>query len=327
MSQSIVTTSEPPENVLWFVRNGKLTPRQGQFVVFSLVAIHIILAVFVSYFAFHKFNYFTVLIFSLLIIAGFIGRKEIYHWFPIYFFLALYDILAVFQELFVYHIDPVNFYTFDDRLFGWAFNNEPPSYYFYQHHIPALDVFFGVFYVIHIIFPPIVIIYVRIYHEDKFDRLAWSSVFLGIICMLFYYLLPTAPPWYTMNYGFSNQYVTQITIDKAEAGLWYTDQALGVSIFSKIMWNMTSAKFSSFPSMHVGAPAYIYFSCKKLKINSISRLMGVYVILIFCAVIYLNHHWVADALGGLFFAWLSVVLANRVYDEDGIEKATLEAAN
>ena len=54
--------------------------------------------------------------------------------------------------------------------------------------------------------------------------------------------------------------------------------------------------------------------------------MAVYVVLIFCAVIYLNHHWVADALGGLFFAWLSVVLANRVYDgSDGLNM-TLDGA-
>lgn len=309
-----IDSNQVPEETLWFVKNQRFTPRQGRLLIVSIIGLHVVLSISLSFIIQGKLNTFTIMLLSLLILFGiFGGLKEIYHWFPIYLFLAIYDMLSIIQKAIqITHFDKI-FYDFDLYCFGWLFHNTPPSYYFYEHHLAILDIFFGVFYVIHIIFPPIIILYLRVKYEDKFDRMAWSALFLIIICIAFFIFMPTAPPWYSYYYGFNTDGVSKITMKQATAGLWYTDKDMDTDIFSLIMWKLTSAKFASFPSMHVGAPSYIYFSTKYAKISKLSKIMLVYVIIIFSAVIYLNHHWVADALGGLIFAWFASWLSYKIY--------------
>lgn len=320
------TKPSSPENILWFVHNGKLSPSQGRNVVFLVIVLHFLLVVSLSLLK-ENFSALSLLLFALIFgIIAIFGMEEFYRWFPIFLFLAVYDILAVIQQFVTINPFMESFYYFDAYTFGLFFGNRPPSYFFYENHIAVLDVFFGIFYVIHTVFPPLMALYLRVVHVDKFDQLAWSAVIIGFFAVFFYIFVPTAAPWYTYWYGFDASQVGNINQMTATAGLWYTDQALGIDFFSRLMWELTAAKFAAFPSMHVGAPAYIYFSFKKVNLKNPSRVMLVYLVIMFFAVVYLNHHWVSDALAGLFFGWLSVKLSNRLFqyrDTDTSKDATL----
>jgi hypothetical protein len=313
VDNSTKSGDKSPEYILWFVRLGYVSPQKAKFLVFGSIFGILGLSFLLSTIK-NEINFLAILILLIVALTPMIfGKKELYRWYALYMFLAFYDLLGVIQLYIVPEPNMSTLYYFDKYTFGVFFDLTPPSYYFYENRLPILDILLGIFYVGHIIFPPLMIIYLRKYHENHFDELAWSALILASISFTFFVFIPTAPPWYTYWYGFNPGYVDDITIFEATAGLWYTDKVLGISLFAPIMWEMTSAKFAAFPSLHVGTPAYIFFSFRKFKLKRPSNFLLIYLIAMCFTVVYLNHHWVADAIAGVLIGWISVRLSSKLY--------------
>jgi len=75
--------------------------------------------------------------------------------------------------------------------------------------------------------------------------------------------------------------------------------------FYKNMFDASPVVFGSFPSLHVGWPTttalVVYFDTdlhKGIKIAACA-----YVAYLGLAVMYLQHHYYVDVLGGIFYAW------------------------
>lgn len=317
--QTITSVTQPLksiEDIFWFVKLGWLSPKHAKYVVYGSLVFHFIISLVGGLLSGNLFPFSILIITAVLALRVIFGEEEFYRWYPVYMFMALYDMLAVFQRFIV--IRPVTevFYYFDYYTVGWLFGGEVPSYYAFEHHIAALDILFGLFYVAHTSIPILAVVYIRFFHKEHFNQLAWSSLFMATMAYLMFLFLPTAAPWYTYYYGFDPSHVGDITMQQATAGVWNTDLALGTHIFAPLMWSLTSAKFAAFPSLHVGTPAYLFFGFKHFKMKKITWFTLAYLLIIFPTVVYLNHHWFADALGGLFIGWLAVKISVKVYPED-----------
>jgi len=123
--------------------------------------------------------------------------------------------------------------------------------------------------------------------------------FLGLITQL---LMPTAPPWYYYKYGFES---ASYQMKGDPAGLARVDERFNIT-FYKTMFDNSPVVFGSFPSLHIGWPSttafFVFYETTLhmgLKITAVA-----YVSYVSLAVMYLQHHYGVDVLGGLLYAFV-----------------------
>jgi len=123
--------------------------------------------------------------------------------------------------------------------------------------------------------------------------------FLGVVTQL---IMPTAPPWYYYKYQFTP---ASYEMKGDPAGLARVDERFNIT-FYKNMFDNSPVVFGSFPSLHIGWPSILAFFVfyetalpLGLKIASI-----VYVVYVSLAVIYLQHHYLVDVLGGVLYSFV-----------------------
>lgn len=314
---------EIPERVLWFYRRGYLNSGQSARLVVANVWLFASVALILGMFQPpSEFNYAKPLVYVGAIVATPIAMKmfrmEFYRVYPLIIFGLLYEIISILQ--FYVHLTPNLdiLYQFDVIVFGWMFGGEPPSFYFYENHNPYLDIFFALIYFSQAFIPFIFFIYYRMTNSEDIPVLLWGMAIIGLIAGFLFIFFPTAAPWYIYNFGFDPTKVHALRPEIATAGLWYADQALGSDFFVSFFWTNTQAKFAAFPSLHVGVIALLYFFAKEKNLT-FQTTLKTYLGLMVVAVVYLNHHWVADALMGLFLAFLAIKISSFLYAKNVTE--------
>jgi len=138
--------------------------------------------------------------------------------------------------------------------------------------------------------------------------------FLGLITQL---AMPTAPPWYYYKYGFAP---ASYEMKGDPAGLARVDERFNIT-FYKNMFDSSPVVFGSFPSLHIGWPSttafFVFYETTLplwLRIAAIA-----YVNYVALAVIYLQHHYVVDVMGGALYAFLVYKIIGpkkRIYASD-----------
>jgi len=136
--------------------------------------------------------------------------------------------------------------------------------------------------------------------------------FLGLVTQL---IMPTAPPWYYYKYSFAP---ASYEMKGDPAGLARVDERFNIT-FYKNMFDNSPVVFGSFPSLHIGWPSttafFVFYETTLpigLKIASI-----VYVSYVALAVIYLQHHYAVDVLGGMLYAFVVYKLIGPKKTEGG----------
>jgi len=123
--------------------------------------------------------------------------------------------------------------------------------------------------------------------------------FLGLITQL---IMPTAPPWYWNAY---HDKAANYTMPGDPAGLARVDQRFNIT-FYKNMFDKSPVVFGSFPSLHVAWPSttacFVFYETTLhvgIRVASVC-----YVIYVALAVMYLEHHYLVDILGGMLYAFM-----------------------
>ena len=129
-------------------------------------------------------------------------------------------------------------------------------------------------------------------------RFAWGFLLLNAAGFVTYHLLPAAPPWYFHAHGCAVDLATRAS---EGAALARVDTLTGVAYFHG-MYEKASSVFGALPSLHCAYPLLLALSGwhvfgPRLK----AMTLGYWLVMIFSAV-YLDHHWVIDALLGSFYA-------------------------
>lgn len=178
--------------------------------------------------------------------------------------------------------------------------------YFYVHHWPAIDLLCAIPYATFILACVVCALYLHRTDRPAMLRFAWGFFLLNVAGFITYHLLPAAPPWYFHAHGCQVDLATRASEGPA---LMRVDAMLGVSYF-KGMYGKASSVFGALPSLHCAYPLLIViqgFRTFGWKLRVAAVLF--YAWMVFSAV-YLDHHWVLDALlGSLYAVLVSIVLA------------------
>eukprot|EP01113_Clastostelium_recurvatum_P046946 TRINITY_DN82_c0_g1_i2.p1 TRINITY_DN82_c0_g1~~TRINITY_DN82_c0_g1_i2.p1 ORF type:complete len:460 (-),score=82.24 TRINITY_DN82_c0_g1_i2:142-1440(-) len=168
---------------------------------------------------------------------------------------------------------------------------------------PVLDLLSAVPYTLHVFNPFLFVIMCLSIPRLRMTALPFLHCLggLSLLGVFIQYVFPTAPPWYYDKYGTSP---ADYTMKGDPAGLARLD-TLFQSQFYANTFHQSTIVFGAFPSLHVGwATLICLFICswdgwRKLKIFA-----RFYVCWICFAVVYLQHHYVMDAIAGIMCAWI-----------------------
>jgi membrane-associated phospholipid phosphatase len=100
---------------------------------------------------------------------------------------------------------------------------------------------------------------------------------------------------------------------------------LGIGFFAQY-YGRSPMVFGAFPSMHCAFPMIGLLTAWGGATRSTLLVHGFYVAWMFCASIYLNHHWVVDGLAGWVVAAVAVFIASRILRFDWSAKQKLQSA-
>jgi membrane-associated phospholipid phosphatase len=164
---------------------------------------------------------------------------------------------------------------------------------------PTLTTITSFLYGLH--FPLVAVLAVLLWYSDKtlYKRYVFSLVACSYVSLLFYVLLPSAPPWYT---GVASN-LLQTSSQQSSSGLYGT--------LVKISEMIESDKLAAFPSLHA---AYIALFCYfTVRLNKIYGLVSIPITIgVLFSTIYLGQHFIVDLVAGAGVAASCVLLAGRI---------------
>jgi membrane-associated phospholipid phosphatase len=139
-------------------------------------------------------------------------------------------------------------------------------------------------------------------------RFTWCFFALNVAGFVTYHLYPAAPPWYFHAHGCAVDTLAHASEGPALARV---DARLGLHYFAG-MYGRSASVFGAMPSLHcayaclVALEGWATFS-RPWRAAAV----GFYALMCFAAV-YLDHHWVLDALAGTLYCIIIVSIARRI---------------
>jgi membrane-associated phospholipid phosphatase len=125
-------------------------------------------------------------------------------------------------------------------------------------------------------------------------------------------LVPVAPPRFAGNYGEA--------LAVTDIGAELTLQT-GISVVSWAYQNMIGNPVAAFPSLHAAYPILAFLFLRE-HWRRWAVLMLVYAAMVWFAIMYLGHHYLVDALGGLVYALAAYAIA-RGFTTGRLQRAWL----
>lgn len=259
--------------------------------------------------AFHWENAAVLLVALTLFAIGPRTKKLFLGVYPLGLVGILYDSMRFVENV---GVSPESVHLCDLRahelaLFGVTMNGERVTYHdwFQAHPSPVLDGLCALPYAtfIFVCIACAVWLYLRDY--ARMVRFTWCFFALNVAGFITYHLYPAAPPWYFHTHGCTVDVLAHASEGPALARV---DARLGIHYFAG-MYGRASDVFGAMPSLHC-AYAFIVALEGWAVFNRTWRAasIGFFVLMCFSAV-YLDHHWVLDAVAGVTYCCVVVAVA------------------
>lgn len=137
--------------------------------------------------------------------------------------------------------------------------------------------------------------------RPRMSRFLWSFFVANIVAFGIWLAFPVAPPWYQRAYGCA----VDLAARPSPAGLLRVDQLLSLPYF-QTFYGKSTYVFGAMPSLHCTYPMIGLLTAWRHVTWRTRPLHIAYVTLMFCASVYLDHHYVLDGLVGFCLAAVSV---------------------
>lgn len=135
----------------------------------------------------------------------------------------------------------------------------------------------------------------------RMRRYLWSLTAANYVAFVMWIVLPAAPPWYLRTHGCD----IDMNALPNPAGLLRVDGLLGIGYFQSF-YSRSSSVFGALPSMHCAFPVLGLLTAWSSTGWKTRWIHIVYVIWMAVAAVYLDHHWIIDAIAGWMVAIVSV---------------------
>jgi inositol phosphorylceramide synthase catalytic subunit len=243
----------------------------------------------------------------------------------------LYD--QILPHLFQYRPEPhvADLYNFEKKWFGIHTANGVviPAEWFRTHTSPWLDIPTGFGYMAYMFESFLVAIWMFFQDEERTAKLAWAFLIVNLIGFTSWIVFPAAPPWYVAQYGLGPAHMDAIP---SAAGAARFDQFFGISYFSGF-YQRSHNVYGAMPSLHVAYPLVVYLSTVGMKQRWLKLFCFAFFLLIAFAAVYLDHHYVIDAIAGIVVAfvawglalWARSAFARRRAVEDEAQAVVVES--
>jgi inositol phosphorylceramide synthase catalytic subunit len=228
--------------------------------------------------------------------------------YPIGLVFILYDGMRPYQRL---GLTPERVLLCDLRAFEatlFGANGRTIHDYWQAHTSTTLDLICAIPYATFILWSALGGVWLYMKDRIAMRRFMWAFFIMNVAGFITYHVLPAAPPWYFHTHGC----VVDLTTKATEgAALARVDALVGIPYFHG-MYGKASSVFGALPSLHCAYPFLLAIVGwrsfgPKLRVASFAY----YVLMVFSAV-YLDHHWILDALLGTLYAVGAAFVMSRV---------------
>jgi membrane-associated phospholipid phosphatase len=221
------------------------------------------------------------------------SRKFVKDWIPFLIlfmsYQAMYGLVGTVAGI-VHVSEPINA---ELQLFGSIPTVTLQQFY----RSPILDYMGAVFYSIHFFAPTIFAFYIWRIKPNDYWKYTGALAILTYSALITFLVYPVAPPWYGVN-G-----VTKVLFD--------VDTSIGAPIYHTIYDFIEPNKFAAFPSLHSAFPMLItLFAFKIEKLKALPIL--IFPFGVWFSAVYLGEHYVVDVLGGIAYATLAFLAAEKL---------------
>lgn len=227
---------------------------------------------------------------------------------PYLVFLTLYDALRYARDalLTTDRVVVCGLRSIELTLFGLG-SNLTPGEWLQQRHTAAADLVLATPY---FVFAYVVIIYALVLYwldRPRMSRYLWSFALANAIAFVVWVFVPSAPPWYQHVHGCQ----ADLAARPSAAGLLRVDALLNIHYFSSL-YGKSTYMFGAWPSLHCTYPMIGLLTAWRHAGWRTRPIHLLYVLWMFCASVYLDHHYLIDGLSGFCLAGLSVYIVSRL---------------
>jgi membrane-associated phospholipid phosphatase len=230
------------------------------------------------------------------------------------------------------NVKPV--YNLEFEMFGWMFGDKIPAFWAQEHQNVIITLFFSFIYTVHPIAPLIlaIVIYYKSKDQETFKEFSHAFLLTCYLALITFALYPVAPPWYIWNEGnglLFRQPEMLTNIKESAAGLIKSDDYLSITAFGDFYGSFNSNPYAAVPSLHSAfscLTAYYTIYRYKHKSNKV-WLFAIYPVTVWCAAVYLNHHFVVDLIAGLIYAYFSIKIVRFIRRKRGKTSTDISSFN
>ena len=239
-------------------------------------------------------------ILALLVIAIAMGRGLTFlaDWGPFLLLFFAYEAMRGFASKTGFA--PHDLSGIERAVFGGTLPTLTLQHDFYHPGVVGVqDVVATFFYFMHFPLPILVGFFFWLNSRDHYHRFIAALLLMCFLAFVTYLFWPSAPPWWQVKD------VVKI-IDRTVQSLWGSQYFV-----SAIYHSFNPNRFAAFPSLHAAFPAlaamYAWSRYRWLAIGLLIWSACVWV-----AIVYLGEHYIVDALAGLVYALVALVIVELV---------------
>lgn len=219
-------------------------------------------------------------------------------------------------------------YTIELLMFGITWNGATltPNQFLGNFLHPVLDVVVGIYYLMFLFIFIGIAAYFYFYNtrvgtsrytatemKGRVSQIMWALFILNVLGYITFIIYPAAPPWYVELYGLGP---ADLNAAPSPARTIRFDELFGVTFFSD-MYSQSANVFGAIPSLHCAYPILALFY--SIKFRSLILFSTIYVVITWFGAVYLNHHYIIDAvIGGIYALIVGLIL--DLYNEWKLNK-------
>jgi len=225
---------------------------------------------------------------------------------PFAILAAVYDVLGLIKVAVAaggVHVQGP--YWFDKTLFGLQWQgvrlslNELAA----RYHWDAVDLVTGAAYLSYVYAVMGFSLFLALRDRGEVGRrrtraLGWTFLGINLAGFVTYLLFPVAPPWYVAAHGFGP---VDPHTPASPAALLRWDRLVGVPYFARF-YAGSSDVFGAMPSLHCAYPMLLFWHARELGWPRLTAAAAGFQALMCFSAIYLQHHYLSDAVAGMTLA-------------------------